>query len=37
MSEENNIMPFDFPSGTSCIFLVFGVGGGGGNDVNHMY
>ena len=37
MSEENNIMPFDFPSATSCIIKVIGVGGGGGNAVNHMY
>ena len=27
MSEENNIMPFDFPSATSCIIKVIGVGG----------
>ena len=37
MSDENNIMPFDFPSATSCIIKVIGVGGGGGNAVNHMY
>lgn len=37
MSDENNIMPFDFPSPTSCIIKVIGVGGGGGNAVNHMY
>ena len=37
MLEENNIMPFDFPSPTSCIIKVIGVGGGGGNAVNHMY
>ena len=37
MSEENNIMPFDFPSPTSCIIKVIGVGGGGGNAVNRMY
>ena len=37
MSEENNIMPFDFPPTTSCIIKVIGVGGGGGNAVNHMY
>ena len=37
MSEENNItMPFDIPSATSCIIKVIGVGGGGGNAVNHM-
>ena len=38
MSEENNIMPFDFPApSSSCIIKVIGVGGGGGNAVNHMY
>ena len=37
MSEENNIMPFDFPTQSSCIIKVIGVGGGGGNAVNHMY
>lgn len=37
MSEENNIMPFDFPAPNSCIIKVIGVGGGGGNAVNHMY
>ena len=37
MLEENNIMPFDFPSPTSCISQGIGVGGGGGNAVNHMY
>jgi cell division protein FtsZ len=37
MSEDNNIMPFDFPAPTSCIIKVIGVGGGGGNAVNHMY
>ena len=30
-------MPFDIPSATSCIIKVIGVGGGGGNAVNHMY
>ena len=37
MFDENNRMPFDFPSPTSCIIKVIGVGGGGGNAVNHMY
>ena len=37
MSEDNNTMPFDIPSATSCIIKVIGVGGGGGNAVNHMY
>ncbi len=37
MSDENNIMPFDFPAQNSCIIKVIGVGGGGGNAVNHMY
>jgi cell division protein FtsZ len=38
MSEEFSMMPFDIPaSSTSCIIKVIGVGGGGGNAVNHMY
>ena len=38
MSEEITMMPFDIPaSSTSCIIKVIGVGGGGGNAVNHMY
>ena len=38
MSEEISMMPFDIPaSSTSCIIKVIGVGGGGGNAVNHMY
>ena len=36
MSEET-IMPFDFQSGSPGIIKVIGVGGGGGNAVNHMY
>ena len=36
MSDEK-IMPFDFQSGTPSIIKVIGVGGGGGNAVNHMY
>ncbi|MBQ8888406.1 MAG: cell division protein FtsZ [Bacteroidaceae bacterium] len=35
--ENNNRMPFDMPSATSRIIKVIGVGGGGGNAVNHMY
>ena len=30
-------MPFDFQSGSPSIIKVIGVGGGGGNAVNHMY
>lgn len=36
MSDEK-IMPFDFQSETPSIIKVIGVGGGGGNAVNHMY
>ena len=36
MSDET-IMPFDFQSGSPSIIRVIGVGGGGGNAVNHMY
>ena len=36
MSVET-IMPFDFQSGSPSIIKVIGVGGGGGNAVNHMY
>lgn len=35
MTDE--IMPFDFPTDTPSIIKVIGVGGGGGNAVNHMY
>ena len=38
MFDDNNIMPFDLPTtNNSCIIKVIGVGGGGGNAVNHMY
>lgn len=43
MADENNIQPmggikFDFKkSENPCIIKVVGVGGGGGNAVNHMY
>ncbi len=36
MSDET-IMPFDFQGGSLSIIKVIGVGGGGGNAVNHMY
>ena len=36
MSEET-AMPFDFPKDGQHIIKVIGVGGGGGNAVNHMY
>jgi len=35
MTDE--IMPFEFPADTPSIIKVIGVGGGGGNAVNHMY
>ena len=34
---DETIMPFDFPQNSSSIIKVIGVGGGGGNAVNHMY
>ena len=37
MFDENNRMPVDWQPSTSCIIKVIGVGGGGGNAVNHMY
>lgn len=38
MTDNNDIMPFDFPGDeTPSIIKVIGVGGGGGNAVNHMY
>ena len=36
MSDEST-MPFDFPKNLPSIIKVIGVGGGGGNAVNHMY
>ncbi|NDV64240.1 cell division protein FtsZ [Bacteroides sp. 224] len=33
----DDIVPFDFPIDTPKIIKVVGVGGGGGNAVNHMY
>lgn len=35
MADE--ILDFDFPTGNPSIIKVIGVGGGGGNAVNHMY
>lgn len=37
MNDNNITMPFDFPAKKSSIIKVIGVGGGGGNAVNHMY
>lgn len=34
---DNNDAIFNFPQGTPNIIKVIGVGGGGGNAVNHMY
>ena len=34
---DNDIMPFDLPTGTNNIIKVIGVGGGGGNAVKNMY
>ena len=34
---DDTIMPFDFPKDAPHIIKVIGVGGGGGNAVNHMY
>lgn len=34
---DNEIMDFNFPTNTPSIIKVIGVGGGGGNAVNHMY
>ena len=35
--EENEILPFDFPTEARKIIKVVGVGGGGGNAVKNMY
>ena len=32
-----DIVQFDFPTDSPKIIKVIGVGGGGGNAVNHMY
>ncbi|RGN47043.1 MULTISPECIES: cell division protein FtsZ [unclassified Bacteroides] len=38
MTDNNQLMPFDFSGDeTPSIIKVIGVGGGGGNAVNHMY
>lgn len=37
MSETNNILDFGDPDKSNSIIKVIGVGGGGGNAVNHMY
>ena len=37
MSDGTTILPFDFQNSSSRIIKVIGVGGGGGNAVNHMY
>ena len=34
---QENYAPFAFPTGKKSIIKVIGVGGGGGNAVNHMY
>lgn len=34
---DEKILPFQFPKRTQTIIKVIGVGGGGGNAVNHMY
>lgn len=35
--EENEVLPFDFPTEARKIIKVIGVGGGGGNAVKNMY
>jgi cell division protein FtsZ len=37
MSENNDLLDIGIPSTTPAIIKVIGVGGGGGNAVNHMY
>ncbi|MFT5821928.1 MAG: cell division protein FtsZ [Crocinitomix sp.] len=37
LMSKNNDMEFDIPKDQSSIIKVIGVGGGGGNAVNHMY
>ena len=36
-NRENNIVDFGEPEKGNSIIKVIGVGGGGGNAVNHMY
>ena len=35
--DDNKFAPFNFPTGNESIIKVIGVGGGGGNAVNHMF
>ena len=35
--DDNSFAPFNFPIGNESIIKVIGVGGGGGNAVNHMF
>lgn len=37
MDMDKDLLKFQFPSKTQAIIKVIGVGGGGGNAVNHMY
>ena len=37
MEEEFENIDFNFPTNNPSIIKVIGVGGGGGNAVNHMY
>ena len=37
MPKNDEVMDFGFPTGNPHIIKVIGVGGGGGNAVNHMY
>lgn len=37
MEMDKDLLKFQFPSKTQSIIKVIGVGGGGGNAVNHMY
>lgn len=37
MEMDKDLLKFQFPSKTQAIIKVIGVGGGGGNAVNHMY
>ena len=37
MPKNDDVMDFGFPTGNPHIIKVIGVGGGGGNAVNHMY
>ena len=36
-NKENNLIDMGLPSTSPAIIKVIGVGGGGGNAVNHMY